>query len=96
MEGGFIFRIISISWGINAPEDGGLSRLPHIIEKIPPFFTQGLTIVLLLPVFVTEVADRIETQLLLPRIVTGPQLPNKVMVLLLPLIVTDWPLQVNV
>jgi len=26
--------IISISWGINAPEDGGLSRLPHIIEKV--------------------------------------------------------------
>jgi hypothetical protein len=34
--------IISISWGINAPEDGGLSRLPHIIEKIPKPFTDGL------------------------------------------------------
>ena len=53
-------------------------------ENGGPFFTQGPTIVLLLPVFVTEVADRIETQLLLPRIVTGPQLPNKVMVLPLP------------
>jgi hypothetical protein len=37
-----------------------------------------------------------ETQLLLPRIVTAPQLPNKVMVLSLPLIVTELPLQVNV
>lgn len=37
-----------------------------------------------------------ETRLLLPRIVTAPQLPNKVMVLLLPLIVTEFPLQVNV
>ena len=51
---------------------------------------------MLLPVFVTEVADWIETQLLLPRIVTAPQLPNKVMVLLLPLIVAEFPLQVNV
>jgi hypothetical protein len=32
------FRIISISWGINAPEDGGLSKLPHIIEKIRPSY----------------------------------------------------------
>jgi hypothetical protein len=50
----------------------------------------------LLPVSVTEAADWIETQLLLPRIVTAPQLPNKVMVLALPLIVTEFPLQVNV
>jgi hypothetical protein len=52
--------------------------------------------VLLLPVSVTEVPDGVETQLLLPRIVTVPQLPNKVMVLSLPLIVTEFPLQVNV
>jgi hypothetical protein len=40
---GYARRIISISWGINAPEDGGLSRLPHIIEKIRSTYAKMLT-----------------------------------------------------
>jgi hypothetical protein len=57
---------------------------------------QGFTIVLSLPVFVMEEADWTETQFAFPRIVTAPQLPSKVIELLLPLIVTEFPLQENV
>ena len=46
--------------------------------------------------FVIEEADWTETQLPLPRTDTAPQLPNRVIALLLPLMVTEFPLQVNV